>query len=280
MHRLANPPGKEEGGDAAGKSSHLRRRLSLVMYGVIFLYAAAFWIQTGVLPVSDARPTLATLLLLPGLQFLSKKLGADPVLFGYMETVFAVAMLLGGPLFGRFGDLFGARAALLLAFFSSLLTYVTLAFASGIPALFFSRIFAFMMHAMHGMCISLLLLTPNLSPGAQMVMTDVSGAKDRADALGKLGVAYGVGMVVGPPIGGQVYITRGAPLINPTSPLAGYVTIFVSEQWAAAVAAALCVLSMVVVVLFVPRSTKDPARLASSRDSYSEWIQSNQFDHL
>ena len=35
-----------------------------------------------------------------------------------------------------------------------------------------------------------------------MVMTDVSGAKDRADALGKLGVAYGVGMVVGPPVGG------------------------------------------------------------------------------
>ena len=35
-----------------------------------------------------------------------------------------------------------------------------------------------------------------------MVMTDVSGSKDRADALGKLGVAYGVGMVVGPPLGG------------------------------------------------------------------------------
>ena len=42
-----------------------------------------------------------------------------------------------------------------------------------------------------------------------MVMTDVSGAKDRADALGKLGVAYGVGMVVGPPIGGNH--TRGSP---------------------------------------------------------------------
>ena len=42
------------------------------------------------------------------------------------------------------------------------------------------------------------------TPGAQMVMTDVSGATDRADALGKLSVAYGVGMVVGPPIGGEV----------------------------------------------------------------------------
>lgn len=42
--------------------------------------------------------------------------------------------------------------------------------------------------------------------GAQMVMTDVSGRQDRADALGKLGVAYGVGMVVGPPIGGELVL--------------------------------------------------------------------------
>ena len=49
-----------------------------------------------------------------------------------------------------------------------------------------------------------------ISPGAQMVMTDVSGSKDRADALGKLGVAYGVGMVVGPPIGGR-YNYQGLP---------------------------------------------------------------------
>lgn len=83
-------------------------------------------------------------------QFLSKNLGVDSVIFGYMETVFAVAMLLGGPLFGRFGDLFGARSALLVAFTSSLLTYLVLALANSIPALFLSRIFAFMMHAMHG----------------------------------------------------------------------------------------------------------------------------------
>ena len=76
----------------------------------------------------------------------------DSVVFGYMETVFAVAMLLGGPLFGRFGDIFGAQSALLVAFTSSLLTYLVLALANSIPALFLSRVFAFMMHAMHGMC--------------------------------------------------------------------------------------------------------------------------------
>ena len=84
-----------------------------------------------------------------------------------METVFAVAMLLGGPLFGRFGDIFGARAALLLAFLSCLFTYLILSFATGLPALFFSRIFAFMMHAMHGTALPL----SHIETIAQLVFT-------------------------------------------------------------------------------------------------------------
>ena len=67
-----------------------------------------------------------------------------------METLFAVAMLLGGPLFGRFGDLFGARAALLVAMTSSFLTYAILSQTTSLVGLFLSRLFAFMMHAMHG----------------------------------------------------------------------------------------------------------------------------------
>ena len=186
-------------------------------------------------------------------QFLSKKLGADPVVFGYLETVFAVSMLLGGPIFGRFGDLFGARAALMVAFLSSFLTYAVLAVADSIFMLFISRLCAFMMHAMHGGCglgvasharwvwlactvgvasnarwawfgcgspctvgvasmhggcgLGVASPTSVMShacisvPGSQMVMTDVSGFKERADALGKLGVSYGVGMVIGKKVG-------------------------------------------------------------------------------
>lgn len=81
-----------------------------------------------------------------------------------------------------------------------------------------------------------------------MVMTDVSGSTQRADALGRLGVSYGVGMVVGPTVGG--YITSlGATESQGT-------------HLAASVAAAVCAVAMVIVLAFVPHSTKDPARIA------------------
>lgn len=84
-----------------------------------------------------------------------------------------------------------------------------------------------------------------------MVMTDVSSNKERADALGKLGVSYGVGMVVGPTIG-------------------GYLTTLKSEQFAAGVAAGLCLLAMIVVLIFVPATTKDPHKLNTTREKHGK----------
>ena len=71
-------------------------------------------------------------------------------MFGYLETIFSLSMLIGGPFFGRFGDLFGARVALSVALFSSFLTYAILAVSNNIPLLFLSRIPGVLMHVMHG----------------------------------------------------------------------------------------------------------------------------------
>ena len=42
-----------------------------------------------------------------------------------------------------------------------------------------------------------------------MVVTDMTDTEKRADALGKLGVSYGIGMVIGPFIGGIVNTRLG-----------------------------------------------------------------------
>ena len=84
------------------------------------------------------------------IQFLSKKLEVNLVTFGYLQTTFSVIQLIGGPIYGRYGDLFGTRAALIIAFSGAALTYGLLAMASSITILFLSRLPSIFLHANHG----------------------------------------------------------------------------------------------------------------------------------
>jgi len=70
-----------------------------------------------------------------------------------------------------------------------------------------------------------------------MIVTDLTSPADRSDKLGKLGLSYGIGMIVGPLVG-------------------GWLTAYASEQIAAFVAAFGSLLSIVLVMLFIPANTK------------------------
>ncbi|XP_067902184.1 solute carrier family 22 member 18 isoform X2 [Heterodontus francisci] len=155
-------------------------------------------------------------------KYLSKRLGMDTVMFGYLQTTFAVIQLLGGPLFGRFGDLFGGRAALSLAYLSSGLTYVLMGLSTSVSLLFLSRVPSVFMHGMQA---------------AQMVVTDLSSESERAGALGKLGLSYGMGIIIGSSAGGFLIGRFG-------------------ESFAAYAAAAGSVLNVIVVMKYIPAHTK------------------------
>merc|ERR1711953_39864 len=170
----------------------------------VFLYATCFWIQSGTLP------------------YLTKTLGADPVMFGHLQTVFSVLQLLGGPVYGRIGDLYGERTALSVAFVSSILTYSLTFLSYSLPVLFLSRVPSVFLHVMQG---------------SQMIITGTSSETDRATALARLGFSYGVGMVVGPTLGGLVSTHFG-------------------EHMAALLAAVGSGLSLVLVLLFIPQVRK------------------------
>nr|XP_033784402.1 solute carrier family 22 member 18 [Geotrypetes seraphini]XP_033784403.1 solute carrier family 22 member 18 [Geotrypetes seraphini]XP_033784404.1 solute carrier family 22 member 18 [Geotrypetes seraphini]XP_033784405.1 solute carrier family 22 member 18 [Geotrypetes seraphini] len=119
--------------------------------------------------------------------YLVRKLGLDTVGFGYLQTIFGILQLLGSPIFGRFSDRFGARAALTLSFLSGSLFYLLLSISTSVPLLFLSRIPSVFMHGL---------------PGAQMVITDLTTPTERGEALGKLGLCFGLGMIAGPFFGG------------------------------------------------------------------------------
>ena len=83
-------------------------------------------------------------------QYLSKKLGADPTTFGQLQTIFAVTQLLGGPLFGRVGDVLGEKFALVLAFSGATLSYLLMGLSHNLTLLFLSRLPSVVMHTMQG----------------------------------------------------------------------------------------------------------------------------------
>lgn len=196
------------------------RRIIAVTHGSIVLYAMCFWVQIGTLP------------------YLTKQLDIDPITFGYLQTTFAAVQLMGGPIFGRFGDLKGSKSALLLAFSASILSYTILGFAQNVFMLFLSRLPSLCMHAMQG---------------AQMVITDISDSQTRSENLGKLGISYGIGMVIGPILGGQTMKYAG-------------------EQTAAYVSALGSILALFLVYNFLPKYQKDSYQHHSDSDNVSRPI--------
>uniref|UniRef100_A0A3P8RI79 Organic cation transporter-like protein 2 n=1 Tax=Amphiprion percula TaxID=161767 RepID=A0A3P8RI79_AMPPE len=154
--------------------------------------------------------------------YLAKKLGFDTLWFGYLQTTVGVIQLLGGPLFGRFGDLFGARAALSLACSATTIFFLLLAVANHPAMLFIHKLPTIFMHVL---------------PASQMVVTDLSEPDKRADALAKLGLSFGIGMIVGSTLGGQLIKHYG-------------------ETFTACVGAAGSFFSFLLVLQFIPKTTK------------------------
>lgn len=133
------------------------------------------------------------------LPYLTRSLGLDSVAFGYLQTTLGVLQLLGGPVFGRFADQRGARAAFTVSFLASSAFYLLLAAACtpwlpGVALLFASRLPSALMHAM---------------PAAQMVITDLTTPEERPTALSRLGLCLGSGTILGSLLGGTLSTACG-----------------------------------------------------------------------
>ena len=81
---------------------------------------------------------------------MAKHLGADVVTLGYINTMFSFIMLCGGPIYGRFSDVFGCRAALTLSCSAAVLSYGILSLGNSVPMLFLFRIPMGFMHTLPG----------------------------------------------------------------------------------------------------------------------------------
>lgn len=107
---------------------------------------------------------------------------------GWLTFAYAMTQFLFAPLIGNMSDKFGRRPIILISLFAFALDYVLLAFAPTITWLFVGRIIA----GLTGASIST----------ASAYIADVSTPENRAKNFGMIGVAFGLGFIIGPVLGG------------------------------------------------------------------------------
>jgi MFS family permease len=123
-------------------------------------------------------------LVLPLLGPYAERFHASPLQATLLVSVFAVCMLISGPILGSLSDRYGRKPLLLVSQLGTLIGFVLLARAQSLAMIFFSR-------ALDGMTAG------NLSL-AQAFVSDHTEAKDRTKSFALIGIAFGLGFFMGP----------------------------------------------------------------------------------
>jgi DHA1 family tetracycline resistance protein-like MFS transporter len=133
---------------------------------------------------------LGLTIILPLLPFYAEKLGASATVVGLLISSYALCQLIAGPILGKMSDHMGRKPLLIVSQIGTLIGFLILAFAGSLWLVFLSRI-------IDG------LTAGNLSL-AQAYIADVTTHENRAKSFGVIGVAFGIGFLIGPAISGYL----------------------------------------------------------------------------
>jgi len=124
------------------------------------------------------------------LDFRGGNMNSAAVWNGIFGTVFALMQFFCSPVLGVLSDKFGRRPVILLSNLGLGLDYIVMALAPTIGWLFLGRIISG--------------ITASSIPTAMAYIADVAPKEKRAGAFGMIGVAFGLGFILGPAIGGPL----------------------------------------------------------------------------
>ncbi|MCM2278661.1 MAG: MFS transporter [Oligoflexia bacterium] len=133
---------------------------------------------------------LGVTMIIPLLPFYAQEFGASPFSVGLLISVFGLGQFFSGPFLGELSDRFGRKPILLLSQLGTFSALLLMASAKTLPVLFLSR-------ALDG------ITAGNISV-AQAYVADVSEPEHRAKSYGLIGIAFGIGFLIGPAISGYL----------------------------------------------------------------------------
>lgn len=142
-------------------------------------------------------------------QLISGNLSMASTFGGWLMFSYAIMQFLFAPVLGSLSDRFGRRPVLLISLFGMGIDYIVCALAPSIAWLFFARITAGIAGASF--------------TTASAYIADISEPEKRAQNFGMIGVAFGVGFIIGPVLGGifshwgirtPFWVAAGLSLLN------------------------------------------------------------------
>jgi MFS transporter, DHA1 family, tetracycline resistance protein len=184
-------------------------------------------------------------IIVPLIPSYSEHLGAQGFVIGLIFASFSAMQFLFAPIWGRLSDRYGRRPILLLSTAGAAASYVLFARATGLEnhtaalwLIVVSRLFA-------GMC------GGNITV-AQAYIADVTPPAERSRKMGLIGMAFGLGFILGPFIGGI-----SLRYLGDTGP-----------GW---VAAGLCAANFLLAIFILTESHRPDSAQAPPRPHLDQW---------
>ncbi len=128
-------------------------------------------------------------IVIPIFPFLIINLGGGPTALGFFMASYSVMQFIFAPFWGRLSDRIGRRPVLLIGLVGYGITFILFGFIAELWMMFAIRILS-------GIFSSATL------PTAMAYIADITSGEERSKGMGILGAAMGLGMIIGPAMGG------------------------------------------------------------------------------
>ncbi len=136
-------------------------------------------------------------IILPLLPFYAEHMGAGPIVVGLLLSSYGFFQMAAGPVLGKISDRIGRKPVLIFSQIGTLIGFLMLAFTKDLRIAFIARM-------IDG------ITAGNLSV-AQACISDVTEPQNRAKSFALIGIAFGLGFLIGPAISGVLAHFKPGP---------------------------------------------------------------------
>jgi multidrug resistance protein len=206
----------------------MRKPSVLVIFLTVFIDLIGFGIVVPLIPVY------------------SRHFGAQGFLIGVIIASFSAMQFIFAPIWGRLSDRHGRRPILLISTAGAAASYVLFALSCGLDNHLAAIALMVVSRMLAGMC------GGNITV-AQAYIADITPPDQRSRRMGLIGMAFGLGFIFGPALGG-----KSLQLFGNMGP-----------GW---VASALCALNFLLALFILTESLQPGSAQAAARPHLDQWV--------